>query len=87
MRENIENHLGMSHCWVISLRFDSPVTGVATFQAKTIFAKNEARTRGKMDFLAKNEKPDVCPVWSEGRELNPRPSPWEGDILPLNYPR
>ncbi len=25
--------------------------------------------------------------WSGGRELDPRPSPWEGDILPLNYRR
>lgn len=33
-----------------------PVTGVATFQANEIFLKKEARTLGKMDFLAKNEK-------------------------------
>lgn len=33
-----------------------PFTGIANLQAKTIFVKNEARTRGKMDFLAKNEK-------------------------------
>ena len=26
-------------------------------------------------------------LWSEGRDLNPRPSPWQGDVLPLNYPR
>ncbi len=25
--------------------------------------------------------------WSERRESNPRPSPWQGDILPLNYSR
>ena len=23
--------------------------------------------------------------WSSGRELNPLPSPWQGDILPVNY--
>ena len=23
--------------------------------------------------------------WSERRDLNPRPLPWEGSILPLNY--
>ena len=23
--------------------------------------------------------------WSERRDLNPRPSPWQGDVLPLNY--
>ncbi len=26
-------------------------------------------------------------AWSEGRESDPLPSPWEGDILPVNYPR
>ena len=25
--------------------------------------------------------------WSGGPDLNRRPSPWEGDILPLNYRR
>ena len=25
--------------------------------------------------------------WSGGPDLNRRPSPWEGDILPLNYHR
>jgi hypothetical protein len=24
---------------------------------------------------------------SGGRDLNPRPSPWQGDVLPLNYRR
>jgi hypothetical protein len=24
---------------------------------------------------------------SGGRDLNPRPSPWKGDVLPLNYRR
>jgi hypothetical protein len=24
---------------------------------------------------------------SEGRDLNPRPSRWQRDVLPLNYPR
>jgi hypothetical protein len=28
-----------------------------------------------------------CPVWSGGPDLNRRPSPWQGDILPLNYHR
>ncbi len=27
------------------------------------------------------------PFVSGGRDLNPQPSPWEGDILPLNYHR
>ena len=27
------------------------------------------------------------PLVSGGRDLNPRPSPWQGDILPLNYHR
>jgi hypothetical protein len=26
-------------------------------------------------------------VWSGERESNPRHLPWEGSILPLNYPR
>ena len=26
-------------------------------------------------------------ILSEGRDSNPRSSPWQGDILPLNYPR
>lgn len=26
-------------------------------------------------------------LMSGGRDLNPQPSPWEGDILPLNYHR
>ena len=25
--------------------------------------------------------------WSERRDLNPRPSPWQGGVLPLNYVR
>ena len=25
--------------------------------------------------------------WSERRDLNPRPSPWQGDALPLSYAR
>ena len=24
-------------------------------------------------------------LWSERRDLNPRPSPWQGDALPLSY--
>jgi hypothetical protein len=26
-------------------------------------------------------------AWSDGRDSNPRPSPWQGDVLPLNYRR
>ncbi len=26
-------------------------------------------------------------VWSGKRDLNPRPSPWQGDALPLSYSR
>ncbi len=26
-------------------------------------------------------------IWSERRDSNPRPSPWQGDVLPLNYSR
>src|ERR1700758_5067767 len=26
-------------------------------------------------------------IWSGRRELNPRPSPWQGDALPLSYSR
>jgi hypothetical protein len=25
--------------------------------------------------------------WSGKRDLNPRPSPWQGDALPLSYSR
>ena len=36
-------------------------------------------------FWAKLTRADF--VWSGRWDLNPRPSPWEGDILPLNYAR
>ena len=26
-------------------------------------------------------------IWSGKRDLNPRPSPWQGDALPLSYSR
>src|ERR1700720_723897 len=26
-------------------------------------------------------------VWSGGRDLNPQPSPWKSETLPLSYPR
>ncbi len=29
--------------------------------------------------------PKYC--WSGKRDLNPRPSPWQGDALPLSYSR
>ena len=32
-----------------------PVTGIKTFQANTIVVNNDARTRGKMDYLGKIE--------------------------------
>jgi hypothetical protein len=28
-----------------------------------------------------------CGDWSGRRDLNPRPSPWQGDALPLSYSR
>jgi hypothetical protein len=28
-----------------------------------------------------------CANWSGRRDLNPRPSPWQGDALPLSYSR
>ena len=36
------------------------------------------------------EKSQVAPkvaIWSGRRDLNPRPSPWQGDALPLSYSR
>ena len=29
----------------------------------------------------------VIEGWSGKRDLNPRPSPWQGDALPLSYSR
>jgi hypothetical protein len=26
-------------------------------------------------------------IWSGGRDLNPQPSPWKSETLPLSYPR
>ena len=26
-------------------------------------------------------------LWSGGRDLNPQPSPWKSETLPLSYPR
>src|SRR5688500_4872897 len=35
-----------------------------------------------------NEPPErASEVWSGKRDLNPRPSPWQGDALPLSYSR
>src|SRR6266403_1310276 len=28
-----------------------------------------------------------CKIWSGGRDLNPQPSPWKSETLPLSYPR
>jgi hypothetical protein len=30
---------------------------------------------------------DQARFWSGKRDLNPRPSPWQGDALPLSYSR
>jgi hypothetical protein len=30
---------------------------------------------------------DKLAIWSGRRDLNPRPSPWQGDALPLSYSR
>ncbi len=29
----------------------------------------------------------ILKKWSGGRDSNPRPSPWQGDALPLSHPR
>src|SRR6266567_413970 len=29
----------------------------------------------------------ILKLWSGRRDLNPRPSPWQGDALPLSYSR
>src|SRR5258708_36260775 len=34
-----------------------------------------------------NEQRSICGDWSGRRDLNPRPTAWEADALPLSYPR
>ena len=29
----------------------------------------------------------LAKLWSGGRDLNPQPSPWKSETLPLSYPR
>src|SRR4029077_1348763 len=29
----------------------------------------------------------IAKIWSGGRDLNPQPSPWKSETLPLSYPR
>src|ERR1700730_18326073 len=31
--------------------------------------------------------PTSSNLWSGGRDLNPQPSPWKSETLPLSYPR
>src|ERR1700720_218080 len=31
--------------------------------------------------------PQLQKLWSGGRDLNPQPSPWKSETLPLSYPR
>jgi hypothetical protein len=35
----------------------------------------------------KSDFEEVIEKWSGKRDLNPRPSPWQGDALPLSYSR
>jgi hypothetical protein len=44
------------------------------------------QVRGRLPRLS-NQYRKSCRGVSEGRDSNPRPSAWEADILPLNYPR
>ena len=34
-----------------------------------------------------NDAASHCKIWSGGRDLNPQPSPWKSETLPLSYPR
>src|ERR1700742_3144957 len=34
-----------------------------------------------------NEQSSICGDWSGRRDLNPRPTAWEADALPLSYTR
>jgi hypothetical protein len=58
--------------FILSLSKEVPPSApLQTWLAKFDFALEE----NLLDFL------------SDGRDLNPRPSPWQGDVLPLNYRR
>ena len=37
--------------------------------------------------IAAQSTSDKVATWSGRRDLNPRPSPWQGDALPLSYSR
>ena len=59
----------------------------SNFQAKTILMKFMARTRGKGDFLAKNEKTGRLSGLERVRRIGLPYRVWKTRILPLNYTR
>src|SRR2546428_2546640 len=72
--------------WLQKWRFcrnPSPPKGWRSKFAKCSTARPEAEPASPLD----ESRLVVWNSWSGKRDLNPRPSPWQGDALPLSYSR
>ena len=53
---------------------------------KATTAPHWSPDRRPAELIALTKKGTKAPgLWSGRRDLNPQPSPWKGDALPLNY--
>lgn len=74
----------------------APLQGLAEEHLQLLTPLARSRRNTTLEVFIRRRKEEATPMsrrneqarfWSGKRDLNPRPSPWQGDALPLSYSR